>query len=122
MAEYMTREMRRPRDSTVYIIKTTKAQDAAVLEYLRRFKGTNLPDQSLFGALFIDNCSTRVNGALDAALIPYPPVDPMIGVHHTSIPGIAGVRAGLAGAEKYYVPRNARSLPLVFQLFEPRNQ
>jgi hypothetical protein len=37
MARYPIREKHR-RNSTVYIIKTTKAQDAAVLEYLRSFK------------------------------------------------------------------------------------
>ncbi len=121
MARYLIREKHRPRDTTVYIIKTTKAQDAAVLKYLRTFQGTDLPkDQSFLSSILVDNCSTRANGALDVALIPYPPVDPMIGVTHTHIPGVAGDRASLAGADRYYVPHDASSFPLVFQLFEPR--
>jgi len=120
MARYLSKESAR-RDTTVYIIKTTGAQDAAILEYLRSYKDYRLPTDKVH-ALYLDNCSTRANRALDAAGIPrWAVVDPLSGAETTNMPGTAGMRAQGVGAEKYYVPRNASSLPLVFQLFEPRN-
>ena len=51
------------RSTTIYIIRTTPEQDDAAAKYLSDKSGQKL-------GVAIDNCSSRSNGALDAAAIP----------------------------------------------------
>jgi RHS repeat-associated protein len=80
--DYVLRELPR-RDTRIYIIKTTAAQDeaaAAVLDAIAT-SGQTLTREGILS----DNCSVRVNKALDAAGIEKPPISP-------AIPGSAALR------------------------------
>jgi|GEM_PF-946750 len=80
--DYILRELPR-RDTTIYIIKTTAAQDekAAVMLNAMAQSGVTLTREGIAS----DNCSIRVNKALDAAGIEKSPIPSMI-------PGSAGLR------------------------------
>jgi RHS repeat-associated protein len=110
LTDYLKREASR-RNTDVYVIKTTPAQDAAALKYLRSF-----PNTTLGGGLWhilVDNCAARANGALDAAKIPYPIIKD--GGRGTtllpSMPGTAGLRAMGAGAPRISIPRGSQQIP-----------
>jgi RHS repeat-associated protein len=116
---YLDREAPR-RDTTVIIIKTTPQQDAAAEAALINMAKTRPMLQS-DATLSTDNCSTRVNEALDAAGIAKG--------GNPAIPGSAGDRARLDGGTGeapviIEVPQNQQqwlSEELkVIQQFEPR--
>jgi RHS repeat-associated protein len=116
---YLERETPR-RDTTVIIIKTTPQQDAAAEAALINMAKTRPMLQS-DATLSTDNCSTRVNEALDAAGIAKG--------GSPAIPGSAGDRARLDGGTGeapviIEVPQNQQqwlSEELkVIQQFEPR--
>lgn len=92
------------RSSTVYVIPTTPAQDAAALAVLKANQRSGKIPMT-FG-----NCSSRSNDALDAARI-----------KETLIPNIwpgsAGDRAAGAGATTYSIPLGATSLPPALRQF-----
>jgi RHS repeat-associated protein len=108
------------RNSTVFVIHTTPAQDAAALASL-----TGQPHH--MGPASQDNCSTRSNQALDAAGIP--PLDMPMSPDIPSItapleeggilPGSAGGRALQAGASVYNIPEGSTSIPGTLGQFEP---
>jgi len=100
------------RDSVVYVIHTTPAQDALALAYLQSFRTWRLPAHSATK----DNCSTRSNKALDAAGVGRLPGTLEI------LPGSAGFRALLEGADAYEIFQGSTSLPLELGQFEPRKQ
>jgi RHS repeat-associated protein len=81
--DYIVRELPR-RDTTITIIKTTKAQDDAAAATLDTMAGSGQPLTA--GSILVDNCSVRANKALDAAGVEPGPLDP-------AIPGSAGLRA-----------------------------
>jgi len=118
--QYLEREIPR-RDTTVIIIKTTPAQDAAAEAALQNMAKTRPMLQS-DATLSTDNCSTRVNEALDAAGIPKSGIP--------AVPGSAGERVQNEGTANdtlvkvFEVPQNQQqwlSEELkVIQQFEPR--
>jgi len=115
---YLQREAGR-RDTTIYIIHTTAAQDAAALAYLNSQIGKPL------SGVLKDNCSTRSNRALDAAgIAPYPvgpfdflPQDILNGLG--ILPGSAGARALAAGADTVLIPQGSTAIPGSLGQFEP---
>lgn len=109
VAAYLLRESAR-RNTIVYVIKTSPAQDAAALAYLRQ----NF-DKPL--GIARNNCSTRSNEALDAAAIPDFRNLPVPFVY--DIPGTAGARALGAGAPAYNVPQGSAFVPIALGQFEP---
>jgi len=80
--DYVLRELPR-RDTRIYIIKTTAQQDEAAAAMLDAIatSGQTLTQEGILS----DNCSVRVNKALDAAGIEKPPIS-------ATIPGSAGLR------------------------------
>jgi RHS repeat-associated protein len=94
VADYLTRESPR-RDTTIYVVKTTPEQDAAIVNSMvEQAHSKRDISQDKKSLLLIDNCSTRVNEALDKAggeLVL--PIDPPLAVQ----PGSAGARAMLSG-------------------------
>jgi RHS repeat-associated protein len=114
------------RDSTITIIKTTPEQDAAAAKYLT---DTAASGKSL--GIATDNCSSRTNGALDAAgipgltvpvAIPATPVTPggLVNVPApTNIPGTAGARAAAAGGTTITVPKGSTTVPQQVKQFDP---
>ena len=113
------------RSTTIYIIRTTPEQDDAAAKYLSDKSGQKL-------GVAIDNCSSRSNGALDAAAIPklstpvvIPPTAATPGMvvnvpSATNIPGSAGDRAAAAGATIVTVPQNSTEIPEQLKQFEPK--
>lgn len=81
--DYIIRELPR-RDTTIFIIKTTEAQDNAAAGMLDAIAGSG--KTLTRDDIASDNCSTRVNKALDAAGIEGIPISSVF-------PGTAGVRA-----------------------------
>ena len=118
LIDYLRREAPR-RNTTIHVIKTTLAQDAAALAYLRQFPDTTLPGD-FWSVYFFDNCSTRSNSALDAAGVSPFPVAPMGEPQPYNVPSTSGLRTGGKDTTQYYIPRNATSFPLELSLFEPR--
>jgi hypothetical protein len=115
--EYLDREIPK-RDTTLTIIKTTPQQDAAAVAALENIAKTS-PTLSLF-SIATDNCSIRVNAALDAA-----------GIQSggNGLPGSGGARAVLDGGLQHTaividVPQNSTGFLSkdlkVIQQFEPR--
>ena len=94
VADYLNRESPR-RDTTIYVVKTTPEQDAAIVNSMvEQAHSKRDISQDKRSLLLIDNCSTRVNEALDKAggeLVL--PIDPPLAVQ----PGSAGARAMLSG-------------------------
>ncbi len=122
LEDYLLREAPR-RDTVVYIIHTTPAQDAVALAYLKNKIGTPLR------GVLKDNCSTRSNNALDAAGIPrLGPQIPGLGenlpidlLDELGItPGSAGARAAAAGATPVPIPKGTTTIPGSLNQFEPR--
>ena len=113
------------RSTTIYIIKTTPEQDDAAAKYLSDKSGQKL-------GVAIDNCSSRSNGALDAAAIPklstpvvIPPTAATPGMvvnapSATNIPGSAGDRAAAAGATVITVLKGSTDLPQQLKQFDPK--
>lgn len=116
--DYILREIP-GRDTTIVIIKTTPEQDAAAAAKLKEIAGSR--DQLESDTTILrDNCTARVNEALDAAGIQ--------SVNNGFLPGSAGARAvvdgGLSGmATVIEVPQNSNLLLTdsnAIQQFEPR--
>jgi RHS repeat-associated protein len=111
LLEYLRREAPK-RNTTIYVIKTTCEEDEAAMQATWDYG-----DRALGGVLS-DNCSSRVNHALDAAKIGGT-------ANFPELPGTAGVRADLSGKKgrKYIVPQNYRVnfLPPDLAQFEPKN-
>ncbi len=84
--DYLIRELPR-RDTTIIIIKTTPEQDAAVDKSMMD-QASSKPVLAQGVGILSDNCSTRVNEALDAAGINSPFQPPP-----HAMPGSAGFRA-----------------------------
>jgi len=117
--DYLEREIPR-RDTTLTIIKTTAAQDAAAENALIDMAKTRPMLQS-DANLAADNCSTRINEALDAAGI--------AGAGNPAIPGSAGLRLKVDGGLQetptvIEVPKNSTgflsSELKAIQQFEPK--
>jgi RHS repeat-associated protein len=111
LLEYLRREAPK-RNTRIYVIKTTCDQDKAAMQATWDYGDTPL------GGVLSDNCTSRVNHALDAANIGQP--------LNVLLPGSAGVRAGFAGKDRvkiYNVPQNYRVnfLPPDLAQFEPKN-
>ena len=117
-SDYLRREAPR-RNTVVYIIKTTPAQDAAALADLQKQGKCERELPRTFG-----NCSSISNSALNAAGIPtLPQFNPITGAPLFSndfVPGSAGLRAGDAGANSVNILKNSPTLPGGLQGFEPR--
>ena len=121
LRDYVLREAPR-RDTRIYIVSTTPDQDKAALEYLSQF-GSNLPGPFLRD-LFVENCSTRTNGALGAAgIFPDVPFDPMAGPGSfpSFLPGTAGLTARKHNPVVVEIPRNSATVPPQLGQFEPRD-
>jgi RHS repeat-associated protein len=124
-SDYVSKESSN-RDSTITIIKTTPEQDAAAAKYLT---DTAASGKSL--GIATDNCSSRTNGALDAAgipklsvpvVVPATPVTPGGVVNipaPTNIPGTAGARAAAAGGTTITVPKGSNTVPQQVKQFDP---
>lgn len=118
--DYIRRELPK-RDTTLIIIKTTPQQDAAAAGMLEAIAGSGVQLEA--ETITLDNCSIRVNKALDAAGIE--------GVQNLSpaLPGSAGARAikdgGLGGAADVIdIPKNSNLLASdlkTIKQFEPRS-
>jgi hypothetical protein len=113
-AAYLKREAPR-RESTVFILKTTPAQDKAAADYLR-----SQPEK--LGGVVLDNCATRTNRALDAANIPQPAIVDDGALPANNMPGWAGYRAASAGATQVVIPKGSKSIPGSLDQFEPGAQ
>jgi len=118
LRDYLRREAPR-RNTTIYVIKTTPAQDAAALAYL---KAQGKCDRTL--PITFGNCASISNGALTAAdIFSLPSVDPVTGepgIPSDFVPGTAGLRATAAGATSVSVPQNSPTLPGGLEGFEPK--
>ncbi len=117
--DYLDRESSR-RNTTIIIIKTTPEQDAAIEASLRQ-QAANKPMLKSDTAIGADNCSTRVNEALDAAGIARAG-DP-------AFPGSAGLRARVDGGlgevpTVIEIPKDQQQYQMTdlqaIQQFEPR--
>jgi RHS repeat-associated protein len=109
------------RDTKVYVVKTTAAQDASALAYLRQYKNTGLPGDFL-SKYFTDNCSVRSNEALDAGGVPLMSPAPYSQGPSTPppwLPGSSGMRAISAGAAVISIPRGTTTMPPQLRQFEP---
>jgi len=108
LKDYLEREAPR-RDTVVTIIKTTPEQDEAMAAKLMEIANSNgtITRESILS----DNCSTRVNKALDAGGIPSRQVespDPTQGVPNPVIPGSAGQRAQMVpGAQVFKIAKGS---------------
>jgi RHS repeat-associated protein len=107
LPDYIYRESMN-RNTWIYIIKTTPAQDAAIEAELRAI-AQNEPSLEAETILF-DNCSMRSNRGLDKAGIPmgHPKTGRTLG---PGVPGSAGQRAMIAGASGELIPQGAGWLP-----------
>ena len=120
LRDYLLLESPR-RETTVFVIPTTREQDTAVLEFLSQFPSPTLPGDWL-STYFTENCSVRTNSALDSAGVPIPyGVVPVLGLCPVlpNVPGSAGLRAIGADATPYLVPRRSTTLPPLLRQFEP---
>ena len=117
MSDYVLREGAR-RNTHVWIIKTSPAQDAKALEYLRSFPNSTLPS-GFWSGLFLDNCSTRSNRALDAADIEYGYPSKAVGDMPRFLPGVAGARANGVAANLVRVPQGTTAVPTALLPFNP---
>jgi RHS repeat-associated protein len=100
--DYILRELTR-RSTTIYIIRTTPDQDRQARDALLAMDSEPPLEGGL--SLAVDDCSSRVNRALDAAGIPqhidrHGPLPP-------SVPGTAGERAADAQAEIIRIMQNS---------------
>ncbi len=121
LADYLRRESPR-RNTTITIIPTTPAQDAAAIAYALSYPNSQLPAEYIE-----DNCSVRTHEALSAADIPYPgmnrpyysPVPPPLII--PNIPGSAGFRSiFVPGATRISFPQGQQQIPASLRQFEPR--
>ncbi|HEX6715743.1 MAG TPA: RHS repeat-associated core domain-containing protein [Pyrinomonadaceae bacterium] len=127
--DYLERELPR-RDTTIIIIKTTPEQDAAAAQKLEEIASSRA--QLTVSGILSDNCSVRVNEALDAAGVPKAPgivnpAGPSVYPAPTNLPGDAGSRAMQVGndPQKIEIPKNS-SLPQstleAIKQFEPKKR
>jgi hypothetical protein len=94
MQDYIDREASR-RNTTITIIKTTPEQDAAIEKSMMDQARDKPKLDSGIKITVADNCSTRVNEALDAAGGINSPMEPPL----PNIPGSAGFRAAGSGLQ-----------------------
>jgi RHS repeat-associated protein len=96
-------EQSRYRDSTVYILDTTPAQERIIRDYLLKQPNT-LPDATSdpLGALE-DNCATRVRNALLEAGIKLGLIS-----RNSPFPGDLGLGARALANRQHYIPRGTR--------------
>jgi hypothetical protein len=113
LSKYLQREAPR-RNTVVYVIKTTPAQDAAALAELQKSGECYRKLPKAFG-----NCSDISNRALTAAGIPELPPNLDFPGLDSLFPGSAGDRAASAGATPINIPQNSPVLPGGLQGFEP---
>ena len=90
--DYLSREAPR-RDTTIIIIKTTPEQDSAIEKSLMD-QAASKPVLAQGLGILMDNCSTRVNAALDAGGIA---AGSDGGIPPPALPGSAGTRALFSG-------------------------
>ena len=109
LSNYLQREAPR-RNTVIYIIKTTPAQDAAALADLQKNGKCDRTLPITFG-----NCSSIANNALTAAGVPpLPEFNPITGEPVFPIdfvPGSAGLRATGVGATSVNIPKNSPTIP-----------
>lgn len=124
---YLEREAPR-RDTVITIIKTTPEQDEAIASRLEEI--ANSRDQIVELTILTDNCSIRVNEALDAAEIPtvgvrVSPSEPLdrgqeIGQLSPVIPGSAGQRArSVPGAQVFKIEKGSALTDEVIKAIQP---
>ncbi len=115
---YLLREAPR-RNTDIYVLKTTPEQDKAALAYLKSHGNTRVKLPYIGG-----NCSNISNNALNAAGIPSLPFiwggDTHPGITPPDLPGTAGDRAALAGAQHFSMPLNSQNVPGALSQFEPK--
>jgi hypothetical protein len=121
LTQYLYRETAR-RDTRLYVIKTTPAQDAAIEKRLLEIAINERPLQQEWRLAF-DNCSARSNRALDAGgIFPGFGTFGILGGNtvdlHNRVPGSAGFRAvknGSGGA--LFIPQGAKWQPTILKDF-----
>ena len=114
--KYLQREAPR-RNTRIWILKTTAAQDAAALADLQKQGKCLRKLPYTYG-----NCSSISNSALSSAGIPDLPLFGLNGEPFpdmTPWPTTAGLRAALAGASSVSIPQNSPTIPGGLQGFEP---
>jgi RHS repeat-associated protein len=94
--DYILRELPR-RNTTIVIIKTTAEQDAAAAKSMED-QAASKPMLTR-GGILTDNCTTRVNEALDAAGGITTPIEP----GSPAVPGSAGFRAAGSGLSPTFI-------------------
>jgi RHS repeat-associated protein len=112
LAAYLAREAPK-RNTTVTVIRTTLADDAAALASLR----ASFPRP--LGKIW-DNCASTSNEALDAARIANRPWGWSPVPYPGSLPGTAGWRASEAGGTPISIPKGSTAIPNGLSPFEPR--
>ena len=119
LSDYLYRETRR-RNTRLYIIKTSPAQDAAIEQKLREI-AANEPQLVDDWGIAFDNCSTRSNRGLDAGGI-----FPVLGIGITGggtsetanhVPGSAGFRASGGFNPGVSIPQGAKWQPTIIKQF-----
>lgn len=122
VSTYLDRETKR-RDTLLYIIKTSPAQDAEIERKLREI-AANEPALAQDKRLAFDNCSSRSNRGLDAGGIPRGgfPSDLLTWPVDSRIPGSAGRRAWLNSGftEGVLIPQGAGWQPRSLGQFMPK--
>jgi RHS repeat-associated protein len=125
VSEYLARETKR-RDTRLYIIKTTPAQDAAIERKLREI-AANERALAQDWHLAFDNCSTRSNRALDAGGIPGSLWFDMMGgggswTPDSNFPGTSGYRASQTNGltDGVLIPKGAGWQPRIVGQFMPK--
>lgn len=124
ISRYLDRETQR-RNITLYIVRTTPEQDAAI-ERVMRDIAANERKLAENWRLSYDNCSVRSNRALDAGGFNQTGSIDMAGggpwSFGTNIPGSAGLRAtithGYSGSR--YIPQGSTSQPMFIGQFMPK--
>jgi RHS repeat-associated protein len=103
------------RNQTITIIPTTPEQDALALQYLNAH-----PDEQ--GVGYLDNCSSRTQGALDAAGMSLQDPATLGLTSPPSTPGNAGASAAtVQGATTIYIPKNGAIPYQAISQFNPIN-
>jgi hypothetical protein len=118
---YIEREAPK-RDTTLYVIKTTPAQDKAAVDALLK------QDEKGGIGVTSDNCSSRSNCALDAVGVPNAPgtvnpAGPTVYPANPGMPGTAGKRADQLPKDKVTrieVPKGSTTVPAEVKQFEPK--
>jgi RHS repeat-associated protein len=121
LTEYLYRETQR-RNTQLYLIKTSPAEDAAIERTLREIASNRHKLAENLGLAF-DNCSSRSNRALDAGgIFPGWGTIGATGGNTTAlfnrVPGSAGFRASKAGSGRtVFIPQGAKWQPTILKEF-----